>query len=266
MQSNPKVSIVIPCYNRERYLGLAVQSVLNQTYTHFELIIVDDGSTDASLQIAEQFASEDSRVKVIVQEHNQGQAHALKKGFDTAQGEFIGQVDSDDLLEPQALELTVQALEGDPGLGVIYTNYIDMDEDGNKVRVGMRCSIPYSAERLLTKMMVFHFTLMRKSVYLSVGGFNPKFDPVQDYDLLLRLSEVTRISRIPEFLYLHRIHPGMVTQSKSLRMLILSYKAVEQALARRGMEDTHQICVSNPQIEIVETYGVEYFRSKHMQT
>lgn len=107
---------------------------------------------------------------------------------------------------------------------------------------------------------------MRKSVYQSVGGFNPKFDPVQDYDLLLRLSEVTRISKISELLYLHRIHPGMVTRKKSLRMLILSYKAVEQALARRGMKDTHQVCVSNPQVEIVETYGVDYFRSKHIQT
>jgi glycosyltransferase involved in cell wall biosynthesis len=261
MKNNPKVSIVIPCYNRKLYLGLAIQSVLNQTFTDFELIIVDDGSTDNSLQIAQQFAASDTRIKVLTSKQNQGEAQALKKGFDTAQGNFVGQVDSDDLLEPEALELTVQALEGDPGLGIVYTNYIDIDEDGNKVRVGMRCSIPYSAERLLTKMMVFHFTLIRRSVYQSVGGFNPKFDPVQDYDLLLRLSEVTRISRIPEFLYLHRIHPGMVTRKKSLKILVLSYKTIEQALARRGMKDTHQICIDNPNIEIIEIQNVAYFKN-----
>jgi glycosyltransferase involved in cell wall biosynthesis len=263
MSAAPQVSIIIPSHNREKYLGLAIQSVLIQTFTNFELIVVDDGSTDGSLQIAQQFAASDTRIKVLASEQNQGEASALKKGFDTAQGEFVGQVDSDDLLEPQALELTVEALEGDPGLGIVYTNYIDIDEDGNKVRVGMRCSIPYSAERLLTKMMVFHFTLMRKSIYQSVGGFNPKFDPVQDYDLLLRLSERTRIAKIPEFLYLHRIHSNMVSKTKSLKMLVLSYKAVEQALIRRGMKDTHQVCISNPQVEILEVQSLSYFKDKY---
>jgi hypothetical protein len=79
------------------------------------------------------------------------------------------------------------------------------------------------------------------------------------------LSEVTRISKVPEFLYLHRIHPGMVTRKKSLEMLVLSYKAVEQALARRGMKDTHQICINNPNIEIMEIQNVAYFKSLHLK-
>jgi glycosyltransferase involved in cell wall biosynthesis len=239
----PKVSIVIPCYNREKYLGLAIQSVLDQTFTNFELIICDDGSTDS--------------------EQNQGVAFALKKGFDIAQGEFIGQVDSDDLLESEALRLTVQALESDPGLGMVYTNYIDIDADGNKLKVGARCSTPYSREGLLTHFMTFHFRLMRKSAYQKVGGVNAKFNTIEDYELCLRLSEVARIAKVNDFLYLYRSHSDSIKSNSSLPMLVLTCKAVREALRRRGMDETHKIIIKNPQFEIVEKQGIEYFKSQY---
>lgn len=263
MEAVPKVSIVLPCYNRERYLGLAIQSVLNQTFEDLELLIVDDGSTDASLQIAEKFAVADARIKVIALSKNQGVAFALKSGFDAARGEFIGQVDSDDLLEPQALELTVQALEGDPGLGMVYTNYIDIDEEGNKLRVGARCSTPYSRERLLTNFMTFHFRLMRQSVYLKAGGINTKFNTIEDYELCLRLSEITRISKINAFLYLYRQHSNSIKNNSSLAMLVLTHKAIKEALHRRGLSDAYKILIKNPQFEIVEKQGVDYFKSQY---
>jgi len=259
----PKVSIVIPCYNRERYLGLAVQSALNQTYTDFELIIVDDGSTDASLQIAKQFAREDSRIKVLVSEKNQGVAFALKTGFDAAKGEFVGQVDSDDLLEPLALELTVQTLEDDPGLGMVYTNYLDIDSEGNKLRVGSRCSIPYSRQRLLSHFMTFHFRLIRKSIYIKSGGINTKFQTSEDYDLCLRISEIARIGKVNDFLYLYRCHSNSLTASPSIQEFSFTCKAVNEALQRRGLAGTHKIVVKNPQFEIVETRGVDYFKNQH---
>jgi glycosyltransferase involved in cell wall biosynthesis len=262
MQSNPKVSIVIPCYNRERYLGLAIQSVLNQTYTDFELIIVDDGSTDASLQIAEQFASEDSRVKVIAQEQNQGVALTLKKGFDIAQGEFIGQVDSDDLLEPPALEITVQVLEGDPGLGMVYTNYIEINEEGERTRVGRRCQVPYSRERLLTSFMTFHFRLIRKSIYDKVGGIESGVNTFEDYDLCLKISEVSRIRRVNDFLYLYRQHSESISAKSSLERIALNVEVITEALSRRGLLETHRIRVANPEFFVEEIQGLNYFKNQ----
>ena len=261
MESAPKVSIVLPCYNRENYLGLAIQSVLSQTYTDFELIIVDDGSTDNSVFVALQFASQDRRIRVIPEPKNQGVAFALKKGFDAAVGEFIGQVDSDDLLEPQALELTVQALEGDPGLGMVYTNYLEIDADGNKLRVGARCSIPYSKQKLLTHFMTFHFRLMRRATYLKTGGIDTTYTTNEDYDLCLRVSEISRIAKIPEFLYLYRNHSNSLTKTVSKTVLLDSCRAIESALERRGLTETHKIVVSNPQFDIVEIQDVEYFKN-----
>lgn len=243
-KSAPKVSIVIPAYNRENYLGIAVRSVLDQTYRDLELIIVDDGSIDGTLEIAEQFAREDDRVRVLTDKTNRGAAYALKTGFEVARGEYVGQVDSDDILEARAIELTAAVLDGDTDCGMVYTNYIDIDENGQKIRPGRRCSIPYSPERMLTEFMTFHFRLIRKSIYDEIGGFNIQFNNIEDYDLCLRLSEVTNIKNIDEFLYLYRFHPDSTKVTMDhLERINLCKEAITQALQRRGMGDTHKVCV-----------------------
>jgi glycosyltransferase involved in cell wall biosynthesis len=251
MDKLPKVTIVIPVYNREKYLGIAVDSVLRQTYTDWELIISDDGSTDGTLDLAHNFALHDSRIRVLTAEHK-GAAWALIAGFDAAKGEFIGQLDSDDVLEPEAIRLTVKALDEDKECGMVYTNYIDIDENGQKMRPGRRCSIPYSPERMLTEFMTFHFRLIRKSIYDKIGGFNTQFNNIEDYDLCLRLSEVTNIKKIDEFLYLYRFHPDStkVTMNQ-LERINLCKEAMTQALQRRGMGNTHEVCVLlNPTFSI----------------
>ena len=242
-KSAPKVSIVIPVYNREKYLGIAVDSVLRQTYQDWELIISDDGSIDGTLDIAQQFALEDDRIRVLTAEHK-GAVHALIAGFGAARGEFIGQLDSDDLLEPPTLELTVKALDDDIECGMVYTNYVDIDANGQKQRPGHRCCIPYSGERLLTDFMTFHFRLIRRSIYEKIGGFNPQFNNIEDYDLCLRLSEVTTIKKINDYLYQYRFHPDSTkaTMNNSER-IELCVEAVTQALKRRGMENTHKLKV-----------------------
>lgn len=243
MNTEPKVSIVIPAYNREQYLGMAVRSVLDQTYRDLELIIVDDGSTDGTLAIAEQFAREDDRVRVLSDKINRGAAWALKKGFEAARGKYVGQVDSDDLLEARAIELTAAVLDDDIGCGLVFTNYLDIDENGKKLRPGWRCSYDYSKEKLLTVFMVFHFRLFRKSVYEQVGGIDLKFNKLEDYELCLRMSEVTRFVRVPEFLYLYRNHPSSVHNENRLDVMLLTERAINTALERRGMAGTYKLTV-----------------------
>ena len=249
-KSAPRVSIVIAVYNREKYLGIAVDSVLRQTCQDWELIISDDGSIDGTLDIAQQFALEDDRIRVLTAEH-QGAVYALIAGFNAARGEFVGQLDSDDLLEPPALELTVNALDEHPDWGMVYTNYRDIDEQGQLVRVGWRCSIPYSSHTLLTAFMTFHFRLIRKSIYQEVGGFDSDFDRIEDYELCMRLSEATEIGKIDEFLYQYRFHPDSLKSTARLEVILLAQKVSELALERRGMNATHRLKVEyNPRLSL----------------
>lgn len=253
MNTTPKVSIVVPAYNREQYVGIAIKSVLDQTYTDLELIIVDDGSTDATLEIAEQFAREDDRVRVLSDKTNRGAAYALKTGFAAARGEYVGQVDSDDILEARAIELTTAVLDDDIGCGLVFTNYVDIDENGKKLRPGWRCSYSYSKEKLLTVFMTFHFRLFRKSVYEQAGGIDLNFDKLEDYELCLRMSEITRFVRVPEFLYLYRNHPNSVHNENRLEVVNLTRRAIEAALKRRNIDKTHRLAVRfNPQYAIEE--------------
>ena len=257
MTAQPSVSVIIPCYNREQYLGFAIQSVLAQTYTDFELIIVDDGSTDGSGEIARQFASQDSRIKLLtlirpIKDKNRGAVNALITGFDAARGEFVCQVDSDDILECDALKLTIQALKENPEWGMVYTNYKEINANGKVVGIGHRCSIPYSKERILTQFMVFHFRLIRKSIYNTVGGFDPEIDLIEDYQLCLRLSEMTKIGKVNDFLYQYRNHDNTLRTNRGLDMILLSKTIIEQALVRRGLENTYRIKLEfNPKFSLI---------------
>jgi len=246
----PKVSIIIPAYNREQYVGIAIKSVLDQTYRDLECIIVDDGSTDGTLAIAEQFALEDDRVRVLTDKTNRGAAYALKTGFEAARGEYVGQVDSDDVLEALAIELTAAGLDQNPQCGLVYTNYLDIDEYGQKLRVGWRCSREYSKEALLTSFMVFHFRLMRRLAYEQVGGIDLDFNMLEDYELCLRISEITEIFKIPDFLYCYRIHSESVSNLNRLRIALLTENAINAALQRRNLNETHEVYVK---------YNPEYF-------
>ena len=252
MNNSPKVSIVIPCYNRKQYLGFAIQSVLAQTYTDFELIIVDDGSTDGSVQIAQNYAAQDSRIRILTNPENRGASYVLRDGYEAARGEYVCQVDSDDILECPALERTVAILDTDKDCGLVYTNYLNIDQDGKKTSVGWRCSHLYSKWKILTTFMVFHFRLMRKSVYEQVGGFNPGFDKLEDYDLCLRLSEITQILKVEEFLYLKRNLKDSVSNACRLEVILLTKQAIEAALVRRGLEGFYKVEITyNPQYSLL---------------
>ena len=118
----PKVSVVMPVYNDERYLAEAIASVLGQTYADFELIIVDDGSTDGSRAIIEEYALRDSRVVPILLPGNLGQSSARNRGIERAGGQYIAAMDGDDICLPDRLRRQVNFLDANPQVGVLGTN------------------------------------------------------------------------------------------------------------------------------------------------
>lgn len=232
----PKVSIIISVYNCEAFLESAILSVINQTFSDFELIIVDDGSTDFSHNIALKWAGIDKRVQVYSRAHF-GHTKAWKWAIEEiSKGEYIAWVDSDDYIHPLALSKCVEALDNKL-LGMVYTHYYEMDKDGNNLKLGYRCHIPYSPVRLLVDLMVYHFRLFKKSVYDKVGGLDETYKFNQDFDLILRFSENSQISVVPTPFYFKRLHLNSVTSLYRQEQVAYSKLAIESALKRRGLSD-----------------------------
>jgi glycosyltransferase involved in cell wall biosynthesis len=238
-----KVSLIMTMYNREQYLGEAIASVLAQTYPHYELILWDDGSTDGSGEIASYFANQDSRIKCFKAEH-QGRNAALRAAHQQANGTYLCWIDSDDRLTSATLAATVAFLNAEPEIGMVYTDYQIIDSQGNAQGYGHRCQIPYSKERLLVDFMTFHFRLMRRDRFEHAGGIDPYFESAIDYDLCLRLSEITQIKHLRIPLYQYRIHPHSMSHHNRSHQVGYAKAAVERALIRRGLEKTYRLDVS----------------------
>lgn len=233
------ISLIITVYNRQQFLAMTIQSVLAQTYQDFELLIWDDGSTDNSVEMAQQYAQQDARIRVVAADH-QGFAPALKAAIAMTTGAYLGWVDSDDLLAPTALQETIAVLETAPSVGMVYTQYHLINEKGTDQGLGARNQIPYSRDQLLVSFMTFHFRLLRRSVYDGIGGLDASYERAEDYDLCLRLSEVTEIRHVPKPLYFYRQHGNNMTNDQ-LEQIRWSYRASLSALKRRGLEGKYAI-------------------------
>jgi Glycosyltransferase like family 2 len=158
---------------------------------------------------------------------------------------YLAWVDSDDLLAPDALAATVNILDRHPKVGMVYTNHSIIDEQGRVLGIGARCKTPYSKERLLIDFMTFHFRLMRREIYEAVGGIDLDFPQAQDYDICLKISEVTEIYHHPQSLYYYRSHSDTISQSQRSKQTERAATAVRNALKRRGLSDRYRLDISN---------------------
>jgi len=236
----PEISLVMTVYNRERFLGESIESVLTQTRPDFELVIWDDGSTDCSLDIARGYAKKDNRIRLNEAEHK-GRVSSLISAIAESSAPYLGWADSDDLLAPTAIEETSAVLAAHHEVGLVYTDYIVIDEDGKAKGYGRRCRIPYSKERLLLDLMTFHFRLIRRSVFDQAGGINSSFEMAMDYDLCLRLSEVTEVRHIRKPLYRYRNHQASLSNSRRVEQMHYAKRAISEALERRGLADQFEV-------------------------
>jgi glycosyltransferase involved in cell wall biosynthesis len=237
-------------YNRERYVAAAVRSALAQTRGDFELIVRDDGSTDGTLAAIRAAVGDDPRVRIMAGE-NLGVVGSLNLAAAEARGRYFGWVDSDDSLAPTALEETARVLDGEPSVGMVYTSYVVIDEAGKMVGAGKRCKIPYTPQRLLVEFMTFHFRLMRKDFFDRVGRLDPTMIHAEDYDLCLKLSEVTEFRHVDKPLYAYRVHADSISQERRVQQILASRDAINAALRRRRMDATHEL-----QVQIVGRFQI----------
>jgi len=210
-----KVTVIIPAYNREKYISMTVDSVLNQTYTNVELIVVDDGSSDRTFSILQGYGN---RITLLQHEGgvNKGQSAAINLGIKSSKSKYIAILDSDDLFLSHKLEKQVTFLEAHPDIGLVYGNGYYIDEDGDQLypffqedhvetsdpeRVLLDCYLPLPTN-----------TLIRRSIYEEVGIFDESLRSGQDHDMLLRVAEATKFAYIDDFIFCYRIHEDTISK------------------------------------------------------
>jgi GT2 family glycosyltransferase len=235
----PVISLVVPAYNTpEEYLSLMVDSVMAQTYTKWELCVANGGSTAPHMRpFLTSLAKKDARVKVIHLPQNQGISVHSNAALSLATGEFVGLLDSDDVLMPFALFEVVRALNDAPATDLIYSDE-DKTDDTVEDRWEPFFKPDWSPDLLLCNNYICHFGVYRRSLVEAIGGFRPEYDGSQDYDLVLRFTERTnRIVHLPSILYSWRAIPGSTARDMMAKPYAVDAgrRAVEDALRRRGV-------------------------------
>jgi len=215
-----RVSVVMSVYNGERYLAEAIESILGQTFTDFEFIIINDGSTDGTAGILRSY--DDPRLR-IVEQTNIGLTRSLNRGISLARGEYIARMDDDDVALPERLTQHVAFLDTHPRVGVVGSACRVIDELNGREWV---YRVPLSDEQLRRHLIrgnpfVHTSVTMRKSVLQAVGGYNEDYPYLQDYELWVRLAGRTRLANLPDVLVVHRHHWGTVSTTRSTELLRL---------------------------------------------
>jgi GT2 family glycosyltransferase len=232
----PLISIITPVYNTPAaWLREAIDSVLRQAYENWELILIDDASTlDETIAQLKTIAQRDQRMQVIWRESTGGISAASNSGLEHARGEWIGLLDHDDLLEPDALFEVVKYLQDNPETDLIFSDEDKITEEG---LAAPQFKPDWSPDFLLSYNYLCHFTTLRREIVERAGRFRPEFDGAQDYDLFLRVSELTtRIHHLPRILYHWRRSETSTSDNirRKPQALEAGRLAVENHLRRRG--------------------------------
>ncbi len=242
--TTPRVSIAMTVYNAGRYFEPAVRSLLDQTYGDFELVIVNDGSTDGSGGLADTWAQRDTRVRVIHQD-NGGIAAAANRACAACEGEFLARMDSDDVALPNRLERQVAFLDDPANAEVVAVggSVIFIDSEGRELTTIHNPTDDASIQAALLKGHCSIWqtgVMMRMDAKRQVGDYNPEVSSAEDHDLWLRLGEVGRLANVPEPLMQYRLHASSVSERKGDEQRRRCRMACEAAWKRRGIEGTFE--------------------------
>ncbi len=218
----PKVTVLMPVYNGEKYLRKAIESILNQTFKDFEFLIINDGSTDRTKEII--LSYRDQRIVYLENEENIGLTKSLNKGLKIAKGEYIARMDGDDVSLPERLEKQVEFLDRNSDYVLVGSDCTVLDESGKKIRTDLSILSNSTLKAALALKNCFkHGSVMfRKDTFFSAEGYDENFYCTQDYDLWTRMVKKGSVCNLPEVLFYRREH------SKSIGSLN-SYKQTENA-------------------------------------
>lgn len=239
----PRVSVLMAVYNGERYLRAAVDSILAQTYTDFEFLIIDDGSTDGGGAILADYTARDPRIRLVTHTANRGLTASLNEGLQLAEGEYVARMDADDISLPERFEQQVAFLDQAPHISVAGGWFQLMDADGRLV-------LPIYERPLLPALVAWDLffynpiahptVMMRRRTVLQFGGYDPTIARSQDHELWCRLASHTQLTNIARLLTYIRKHDDNISLQDCGEGLTGSLRALarfsQQTLGRAESE------------------------------
>ena len=235
-KNKPLISVVMPAYNAHKYIKSAIESILGQTFRRFELIIINDCSTDKTLPIIRSYSKKDSRIKIINNNKRLDIALSLNKGVGIASSNIIARMDADDIAFPNRLELQYKLINSSRNIGVVGANIEIMDEVENVIATR---SYPTSSNKL--KSCLFRYSpfahpvvFFRKNMFEKVGGYDPKYSPTEDLDLWFRLGSKSEFRSINETLLKYRLSVKSSSHSIIRDLELLVFRIRLDAIVKYG--------------------------------
>lgn len=218
----PRVSVNLCCYNGEKFLEETLESVFLQTYKDWELVVVNDGSTDSTEQIIQRHRNS-GRSIVYHYQKNAGLGNAREKAVELSRGDYLAFIDQDDIWLPQKLEKQMQVVDTDLNIGLVYSDSYYMDKDGNPLGTAFRRAPPPAGDPFVGLLTHRNFmpcltVLVKRESVQDVGGFNKTLKYIEDYDLFLRIASKYKVACVPEPLTQYRIHEGNLGGTGSVGM------------------------------------------------
>ena len=238
MPPPPTVSAILPVYNGAKYLRESVKSILQQTFTDFELIAVDDGSTDNSLRILNDLARSDNRMRIISRP-NTGVSGAANDGIAIARGQFLARMDADDIAMPMRFEKQVAYLRAHPEVVLLGTRVLLIDPYGSPLHEGDQQLEHEAIEKEMLNGVGWAVaqptSMIPAAAFKAVGSYRADRVPSEDLDLFLRLAEIGRVANLPEVLLHYRQHPQSANHTRFEEQNALKRAILTEAHARRGI-------------------------------
>ena len=216
VKQQPKVSVLLPVYNCEKYLAETLNSLVCQTYDNFEVIAIDDGSTDGSLAVLRHYAGFDDRIKVFEQS-NKGLVNTLNKAASLATGKLFARIDGDDLATPMRLELQVREMILHPECVLLGSSFDVVDEGSEFL---YHDAVPTLQDDIKLAMyyrnpLAHGSIMMRRKAFEAAGGYSTDCDPTEDYELWMRMIKIGEVHALPNSLFRWRINPNGITSTRS---------------------------------------------------
>ena len=222
------VSIVLPTHNGQQFLAQSIRSCLEQTYRLWELVVVDDGSTDSTPQILTGFEAQDSRIRVIRHAENSLLPAALNTGMKAAQGDLLTWTSDDNGYQPEAIERMVRVLEKAPDVDIVYTDFTRIDAAGQPLSTVKAPPI----ERLAFHNCVGPCFLYRRAVHERLCGYAEELFLAEDYDFWLRAAQFFHFEPLHEDLYLYREHKGSLSAQRLREINVARAKTLSRHLGK----------------------------------
>jgi len=235
VEDKPMVSVIMPAFNEQRTIERAIRSILAQTYENFELIIINDGSTDKTADILETFL--DPRIRVLTNPTTQGVAKSMNIGIRASKGKYIARMDADDYCMPQRLEKQVQFLEAHPDVAVLGTAYYHKDRIRGEEFVRVFPLEDSSIKREMAKYIPIcqGGVMIRKQALVDVGLYNENCEDLEDLELWIRMGAKYKFANLEEPLYVYDLrketsffHSRYSTMERNLKLVKLSFRAIRQ--------------------------------------